>query len=209
MGTPERQIAPLSVILGEVTCWYDELDNAAWIRIIEKALISLGPLKNVSGFKPISGFLNSQFGRGFCAGVRPDELSFEGRIGFTSLSREMITVFESQSAEKKEEQRLFLLKEGGFGLFTGSYAYVASTPDKGSSWRPLKLSFVPAKLEHLSVLSEKRSIPSLFWAELFQGIYELSMADRDLKQGRADLAREGFWEIDRMKSTLNLPEYPG
>lgn len=214
MGTPERQgeISPISVIIEEALYQYDELDEATWKRIIQKSLEYLGPLKNVSGFKPLSGILNIELCRRFRQIVDMKNLEFcTDGVGPNSLCRKMARVFSAQSrdGERKDEQELFLLKDGGFALFSGYYVF-SSIPISGgeSEWRAFMASFQPVEQGDLPTLSAKSKDPNLFWGDIFRSIYELSCSDHEQKRERAEFSEQAFERINRMRTKIILPGNP-
>lgn len=194
MGTPERQIDPLSVVLGGKRFWHDELDDVAWMRIIEKALSSFGPLKNVSGFRPFADYIDK--------GMAPEpQLILVGGLGANSLCREMLSVFDvDYRGDNLEEYGLFLLKEGGFAILTTSY---------DRSRRVYAIAFEPMGLKDLRAPAAKaHSQPSVFWAQLLEAIHKFSVWNRDLKRNGADQAATAFGEIDAIRSRIIFPD-PG
>jgi hypothetical protein len=198
MGTPERQIDPLSVVLGLKTFWYDELDDEAWIRIIENALASLDPLKNVSGFMPFANYIDK--------GMTPEpNLIFAGGLNGNSLCREMLPIFDVDlRGENREEYGLFLLKDGGFAILTTTYIRA-----RGAC--AYAIVFEPKSLKDLRVPAAKaHSQPSVFWAQLLESIHKFSMENRDRKSIGADQAATAFGEIDAMRSRIIFPaDHPG
>ncbi|MDO8504508.1 MAG: hypothetical protein Q7S36_01510 [Candidatus Liptonbacteria bacterium] len=201
-------MSAIAVITGEVVYKYDELDEKTWERIIEKALASLGSLKNVSGFKPFSEFLDVSLGRRSRRIIDPEKMQFYAdELGPNSLCRKMATVYSSGAGGRKDEQEIFFLKDGRFALLAGHYIYsFVPILGGGSEWRAFSASLQPLDKKDLPVMSAKSGNSCMFWAELFHSIYDLAMEDRDLKRARADLARAHFLEIDAMKSKILLPE---
>jgi len=210
MGTPERQkpVSPVVVIKGEATYFPEELSEAEWKELVRSALSALGQLKYVSGFMEFSQFLDGRLGRRFRQVVNPNKIQFySDGLGRSSLCRKMATVYSSEAGRRKDEQELFLLKEGGFALFSGSYIfYSMPIPGGESEWRAFNASLQAVGQEDLPVLSAKSENPCLFWANLFGSIYELSLSDHEQKQARALIAQTSFDRIRGMRSKIVLPE---
>ncbi len=215
MGTPkEAPFSVLSILEDEVTFFPDEIDISVWPILVSKALKSIGPLKEISGFSTVSDYLKVPHASPFPHRTHIGNIVFAPGLAWDSLCREMFvisdsgfeTIFKNPKGARKLS-KLFLFKREGFVLFSGEYELETEfDARKALMWNSLGGEFAPLSVEGLVSLAENKTEPAKFWMKLFLEIHALAQEDHEKKKERAARAEETFSVIHRMKTRILFPE---